>query len=73
VQVLVFEAKEGLILALPMLEVTVLITFKEEHLDPVLNLCSPQTEFKGQTEDTRFGGPAELLLFGMRVTAGHRH
>lgn len=72
-QVLVFKAKEGLILALPMLEVTALVTFKEEHLHPVFNLCGPHTELEGQAEDARFGGPSKLLVLGMRITGGHRH
>lgn len=56
-----------------MLEVTTLIAFKEEDLHPVFNLCGPQTELEGQAEDARFGGPAKLLLFGMRIAGGHRH
>lgn len=54
-----------------MLEVIILITFNEEHLHPVFNLCGSQAELEGQTEEARLGGPAKLLLFGMRVTRSH--
>lgn len=71
VQVLVFEAKQGLVLALPMLQLTLLVAFEEDHLDPVFDLGGCQTELEGQAEDAGLRGPAKLLLFGMRVTVCH--
>lgn len=55
-----------------MLELAILITIKEDHLHPVFNLCGPQTKLEGQTEDARFRCPTKLLLFGVRITNGHR-
>lgn len=71
-QVLVFQAKQGLILALPVLEDITLITFKEDHLYPVFNFCRSQAELEAEAEDARFGGPTKLLLFGVRIALGHR-
>lgn len=56
-----------------MLEITVVITFKEEDLHPVFYLCCPQTELEGETENTRLGSPTKLLLFGMRITRGQSY
>ena len=71
-QVLVFQAKQGLILALPVLEDITLITLKEDHLHPVCNFGRRQAELELKAEDARLGGPTKLLLFGVRIALGHR-
>lgn len=72
-QVLVFQTKEGVVLALPVLEWTAFITFEEDDFYPVRNVCGCQTKLELEAQDTRFRSPAKLLVFGMRITLGHRY
>lgn len=73
VQVFVFKAKERFILALPVLQYTVLVALKQDHLHPVFYFRGPEAEVVGQTEETRLGGPLELLLLGPRVTGSQSY
>lgn len=54
-----------------MLKDIFLIAFKEHNFYPVSNFRGAQTELQLETEDARLGGPAKLLLFGMRIANGH--
>lgn len=70
-QVLVFQAEERLVLALPVLELAAFVAFVEEHLHPVLDLRGAQTQLQAEAEDARFRGPAELLVLGVGIAPGH--
>lgn len=71
VQILVLEAKERLVLALPVLQDVALVALKEQNPDPVFDLGGAQAQLQLETEDAILGGPAELLLLGVGIADGH--
>ena len=73
VERLPLEAKEGTVLALPLLKGAQLVAGEGEHLDPVAQVLCPQTQLQRQAEQTPGRHPAEALRLGRRVTRRRRH